>query len=358
MILHRLTLLKHARNSRVIPGIGFSNNLYPEMFCGQNPDEIGFFNEWSPKQIIRPGLLGKILKPFDIFRRFTYLNAGFRIILLRKIFKVRTANIPFKYYKYFKAEGSHNFRRLGEKSLLNKYNFSIVDSSEFPMNRTQRNIRDIKAFKDVEKMSVKNINLFLSLTELDNISHAFGMNSPEYESHIKYLDTHANALVERFKGENKDSNIYVLSDHGMVSVSSVCNVDLESVVGYMHPTRYLYFIDSTYLRIWIKDNKIEKKIMDYLKSIKNGEIVSESERNEFGITHKEFGDIIFRANEGVMFVPNFFGGRKSKGMHGYASCLKSQSAIFSELHKTDVEEKLPDKSKEIFYYLSKVLEHE
>src|SRR5690606_28451955 len=87
--IERLTFLSSARVGSMIPAAGFSNNIYPEMFCGTNPDEIGFFNEWSPAEPVRP--VGKLnpIRMLDLFREQKYINAGIRVVLLRRLLGIK-----------------------------------------------------------------------------------------------------------------------------------------------------------------------------------------------------------------------------------------------------------------------------
>lgn len=352
--LNNLKILKNAHNSRVIPGMGFSNNIYPEMLCGLSPDDIGYFNEWSPSVNRKRTLLDSLVRPLDIFRNATYINAGIRILILRKLFRCNYANIPFKYAGYFAPQGSHKFSDLGAASLLEQFDFKIIDSVDFKKSKKQRNIRDIKVFEKVSDLSLRNTNLFLSLVELDNISHNHGMESQQYTSHLEYLNLQLGKLVQRFRGGNPVCNIYLFSDHGMTPVTQTETIDIESVVGNMDRSRYLYFLDSTFLRVWIKDESLRNTITDYLATATKGLVVSEAEKLEFGISNPAFGDILFRAKEGVMFVPNFFGGRVVKAMHGYDSKLSSQSSIFSEIASTKSRQ-LPSRSKGIYKFLYETL---
>ena len=128
LAVEKMSLLQDAACSSLIPGIGFSNNIYPEMLCGQTPDEIGYFNEWSPKPDLKSQKKMTWLSLLDIFRKFLYINAGLRKIVLRKFFKINFSNIPFKYAHLFKPQGSHDFKDLGDDSLLTQNDFVIFDS--------------------------------------------------------------------------------------------------------------------------------------------------------------------------------------------------------------------------------------
>ena len=61
----RIEIVNNSYSSPVKPSIGFSNNIYPEMFCGKSPDDIGYFNEWAPNFNAKPSFVNKILRPFD-----------------------------------------------------------------------------------------------------------------------------------------------------------------------------------------------------------------------------------------------------------------------------------------------------
>ena len=105
----RLRALQNADVTGVKPSIGFSNNIYPEMFCGTTPDQIGYFNEWHPNNDRSTFKKFSRLKILDFLRKYKYINAVLRLILLKKIFKRFIGNIPFSYADYFTASGSHDF---------------------------------------------------------------------------------------------------------------------------------------------------------------------------------------------------------------------------------------------------------
>ncbi len=341
-----LDLLKNVICSKMIPGVGFSNNIYPEMMCGQTPDDIGYFNEWSPHKE-ETKKLNIVIRALDITRKSIYINAGIRKIILKKYLKRDYANIPFKYVHLFKPQGSHNFRDLNNKSILRKYDFDIVDAVETGQIMGKRDEAAIKAAHD----QIRENSMLISLTDLDNIAHIYGINSERFLSHIAYLDGALKKLINAYRRKNRNSDIYLFSDHGMARVSTIVNIDIEKAIGPMNIKKYLYFIDSTYVRVWIKDKSLESILKEYFTSIKSGTMLSDEERTEFGISNKEFGDIIYRAKEGVIFLPNFYGSRPVKAMHGYDSKLTSQHSIFSIIKTEKTLEKLPTSSKQVYQFL-------
>lgn len=353
----RLGIVKKGKSTSVKPSIGFSNNIYPEMFCGKSPDEIGYFNEWYPDFDAKPNFINKFLTFFDFLSHFKYPNAIFRILILKKIFNKFVANIPFKYLHYFKATGAHNFGSFKNDSLLEKNNFIIFDAALATKSRIKPNQRDLIVIDEIMKSDLKNKNIMLSLMELDNISHSYGLWSEKYEEHLQCLDKNISRVCDKFLSENSEGNIFLFSDHGMSPVTRGVSIDLETKFGEMRSDRYLFFLDSTFLRVWSKDKKLYEEILKFLNESKVGHIIKKEEREKYGVTNKAFGDLIFRAEEGIMFQPNFFGIRLVKAMHGYDSELPSQFAVFADLNpkKNQQAFSLPKSSKEIFYFFKDIL---
>jgi predicted AlkP superfamily pyrophosphatase or phosphodiesterase len=348
--LERLSILKNANNSRVIPGIGFSNNIYPEMLCGKNPDEIGYFNEWSPVKG-NTNILPFYLRWLDLFRPSLYINAGIRKIILRKIFKVDFSNIPFKYAHYFKPQGSHQFRDLIGGNILHEYDFKIFDAAEVKgKNFLQRDSFVINQLSE----NMDDENYLLSLVDLDSVSHVCGTKSKDFDQHLNFLDSKLALLFKQFTKINSENEIYLFSDHGMCDVTKLVDFDIERKFGRMNERKYLYFIDSTYLRVWVKDESLMEDFRDYLANQEFGELLTENQRSDFGLVSREFGDFIFRGKEGVMFVPNFYGGRANKAMHGYDSYLQSQNSIFSNITKRNTHLEMPKTSKGMYHFLKKI----
>ena len=345
-----LDVSKESNSSLITPGVGFSNNIYPEMLCGLSPDQIEYFNEWSPvKQNTKK--LPFWLRGMDIFRPYLYINAGLRKIILNKLFKINYSNIPFKYAHYFQPQGSHNFRDLTGDNLLHKFEFTIIDAAETGKGLGKKD----EVVIDISNSTIVNDNYLVSLVDLDNIAHVYGASSKEFKDHLSFLNHSVTKLINKFMSLGNENQVFLFSDHGMVDVGRVVDFDIEKKFGPMDKAKYLYFIDSTYLRIWVKDSNLKSEFTDYLNSLDFGSIISDDERIRFGISNVDFGDLMFRADEGVMFVPNFYGSRPNLAMHGYDSSLRSQSAIFTRISYPDHSTPLPTNSKGIYSYLNAVL---
>jgi len=204
-----------ARNSStpVKPSIGFSNNIYPEMFCGKNPDSVGYFNEWAPDPKPVKSSVDRFLTSFEFLRKYKYPNAFFRIVILKKLFKKFVGNIPFKYVHLFSPSGAHDFSSFKDESLLGQYDFEIYDAALCKKSRLKKNKRDLEIMGTIFKEDLSGKNVLLSLMELDNISHTCGMWSDKYEKHLKFLGASLNKLIEKYNSDNPGGDIFLLSDH-------------------------------------------------------------------------------------------------------------------------------------------------
>jgi predicted AlkP superfamily pyrophosphatase or phosphodiesterase len=279
-----------------------------------------------------------------------YINVGIRKIILKRLFGLNYSNIPFKYAHHFKPQGSHDFRDIENGSLLKAREFKIYDSVEI---RASVGMRDAILLKEIVEEDL-NSNTFISLVDIDNIQHIYGVGSTEVISHLDMLNIELSTIIEKFRKTNPEANICLFSDHGMVNVSRKVDFQLDQRFGKMNGS-FMYFIDSTICRIWVKAKDKKEEILKFLEIQDFGQIIGETERKEYGISNLDYGDIIFRANEGVMFVPNFYGARINKAMHGYSSELESQQAFFSDLSSA-VGQGWPKKTVDVHTYLKAVVE--
>ena len=88
---------------------------------------------------------------------------------------------------------------------------------------------------------------------------------------------------------------------------------------------YLYFADSTMLRIWYRSDKARKELSRTLLEsgvlTKHGKFVDADIAEYHGIPYgdERYGGELWLANNGVLVSPDMFNsGKIIKGMHGYA----------------------------------------
>jgi len=314
------------------PGIGYSLNIYPILFAGLTPDQLGVFNEWFPRnRSDEMGVLQEhLFRILDCSRPLPLISRIFHILYSKIMKQHNLGNIPFKYLRYFAAKSSMDiFFEKRIATIFNTYNLSIILSPAFNEGKGRN---DFRAYEMALKEIRNSRNVFVMLGDLDNIAHTYGMNSSKYSNRIKELDFMCEKLVQEFRGINgNESEVIILSDHGMVEVKKYVHVDPEDLLGKASPDRYLYFIDATFLRLWVRDRALKERIEVYLSNLKCGNLLDKDARRKYGIENPAFGDFLYLLDEGNVFFPDFMGGRHVKAMHGYLPELQSQKGIFIHL---------------------------
>ena len=113
----------------------------------------------------------------------------------------------------------------------------------------------------------------------------------------------------------------------MVNVSQSIHLDIERRVAPTSEKTYVYFSDANLLRVWVFNSQLRISIRMYLETLKCGQLVTDKERQTYGLTSPRFGDLIFVLDEGLAFEPSTFAHHKPAGMHGYHPLAPGQQAI-------------------------------
>ncbi|MFA5358768.1 MAG: alkaline phosphatase family protein [Patescibacteria group bacterium] len=323
--LAQTDFLNNLKKSRRIPGIGYSFNLYLEMFAGLVPDQSGVFCEFAfePQRLQNKTvrILMPVLKIIDklgifssLFKRFVTGYCGFKF-----------HNVPFA-YRYFFTDAGKQIQRpdLREKTIFKKIeklsNGKIFDHS-------------ICCYTDKESVGLfyQNIdadNLFIHFTELDGAGHA-GFLSAEYFAKLKWLDDKLKNIWQKYQERHPGANLIILSDHGFCSVEKFIRPEFERIGSLKAGRDYFYFVDTTMVKFWFLSQAAKEAVLKYLSGLDFGRVLSEQERLASGIADKKFADEIFLLQPGIAFFPSFYGGIiKVKGVHGYGPECSGHHGIF------------------------------
>jgi len=312
--------------SKSVPGAGYSINVKAEMFAGLKPDDVGYFCEWnydSEKVVPRwVKALMPVLESIGNLSRFAN-----RVIhkIISKVLKENIFAIPYRFLPLLKCSGLTAYERNFQfPTFLSEGGFDRVLYSEEGVN-------DKKVFEKAIGLlkKEKNERLFVSTAQLDGVMHHYGMDCKEYEDQILLIEDYAVRLIKEFMSIHGDEARYFLfSDHGMAPVLEGVSFDLSDSCGAPGNDTYVYVVDATFYRVWLNDKTFESKVVDAFSELTVGHILSDEERERYGIVDKKHGDIIFLLDESKQFAPNFFGYETCKAMHGYAPELDSQFGSF------------------------------
>ena len=307
---------------KVTPGVGYSINVKAEIFAKLKPDDVGYFCEWVySKEKVHKWMVMPVVKLLSAIGSISNLSNRIVHKIVRMIIKEPIYAIPFDVLPYLKNTGAtaydHGFEM---PTFLSELDFTRILYSEIGVN-------DKKVFTQAEQV-LKNKNpvkMFVSTAELDGIMHHYGKGSDEYNKQIKLIDHHILELVKEFKNvHGDDSKYFIFSDHGMANVDEGVPFDIRDVLGEPGSSSYFYFIDATFFRVWLNNKELKPALLKAFNDTAQGHVLDDSERELYGLTNIDHGDVIFLLDEGKMFSPSFFGSKICKSMHGYDPVLESQ----------------------------------
>jgi predicted AlkP superfamily pyrophosphatase or phosphodiesterase len=170
--------------------------------------------------------------------------------------------------------------------------------------------------------------VYLHFSELDWVGHRYGPNSLQMEEAIAKMDRAVRGVLEEPLRRGRTAVIF--GDHGMVEIKYV--LDLKSTLDSLHLTigrDYLYFLDSTQVRLWFFSDRSEEVVGKALSQINGGRILGEDERKQLGVDFidNRYGDMLFVVDGPGLIHPSYFSRGKAppKGMHGYIPSVRENA---------------------------------
>lgn len=310
---------KFPYSSALMPTIGYSINIHAELFAGLTADEAGFFNTWKYEPENSP--FRRLRRAKSMLRDLGGNRYSNRILrdLIALICGSDSLNIPYELIDMFTPCGQSIFSKDFPHSKL-----IPEDVSEGEVFYGKDYTRYIEAIKEIGKKS----SVFVAFVELDGISHKFGLNSNQYSNCLSSLNSWINDIHNKFREANPDGNIVVLSDHGMSAVKRAVHFDPETELGSVDGRDFIYFLDTTMLRLWYLKPASKSAVESQLSQKDYGRIVTEGERLDYGITDSRWAETLFILNEGCVFDPSFLEKGHPLAMHGYHPSLPWQKGIF------------------------------
>lgn len=198
-----------------------------------------------------------------------------------------------------------------------------------------------------------------TLMELDHLGHAHGPESSEVRDYLRLVDRSLPSLLESLlRSTGGEATILVFSDHGMCPVTR--HIDLGGTVRLALAERNaLMFVDSTLLRVWVRDSEARARWEDRIRAISGLRVLGESERAALPADRAVVGDLTAAAEPGSLILPNYWqGDTPVKGMHGYASDDDWQTAFLSVVSAQPVDLPEPGRPEDVFTFAKRALEDE
>lgn len=162
--------------------------------------------------------------------------------------------------------------------------------------------------------------LFFYSPRLDSVMHTHGTRTSPTAACLKDFEAFTYRMLELAQGAYREVRLLVFGDHGMADVHSSHDImgPLGSL-GLRVPKDYLYFIDSTMARFWFFEPGVREQVEALLRALPGGRIVEDPELERLGIRFpdRRYGEMLFLADAGELFVPSFMGRGGPRAMHGY-----------------------------------------
>mgnify|MGYP001069544371 CR=1 FL=1 len=332
------------------PGLGFSINIYPELFAGRQPDDLGYFNKWGLKRaedFAQPRRIARLLAGVaDVSRVSQLASRALHKLWEGAIGEKNLANIPFQLLPFYARNPSEEVLETDAyPTVFSIWGTRLLLSYKFPGRLGEKDNRTVE---EALRAMGSGASLFVLLGDLDGIAHVHGLDA-RFDAHLRRLDVWVEELVRAFRQRHGSAaHVVVVSDHGMARTdpSKAVSLRLQRRFGHIRYDTYVPFWDALMLRIWVQDQGLLSDMLDYVSGFEFGRVLSEEDRQYFGVTKREFGDIIFLLKEGFAFYPSFFGARFPKALHGYDPKLDSQQAFFGYLGPSTL--RPPHRAVEVF----------
>lgn len=301
------------------PNIAYSSCLHWQLYCNKYPDDRGRLVDWSLQKEPSLGIrfISKLLIPLDKIGKWGL----FAKKILDRIWleKYSFANIPFKHRSYFKKNSKYLF---WDKNTYQKedifYGYQVVSQDEGHRTFNEVYTSLINVIKSKEK------NIFFNTSFADFIGHRCRRGTI-YSSRLKPYMDQMHEAIKLYLQNYPSEEVLIVSDHGMSTINSFVDLNLEAKFGKESKSSYIAYTDSCVMCLWVFKKSLLPKFVDYLNSRKEGHLLTPEDRKYYRAQSPEFGDLLYILKEGNCFKNNWFGQsiRSAKkhdegaGMHGF-----------------------------------------
>lgn len=305
--------------------LGYSSTCDPTILTGVPPREHGHFAffqyapERSPFKAMR--FLSWVPRWADRARVRTRLSKYVGKLLgftgYFALYAVPFRRLPFLDYSEKKDLYKPHGILGGQETILDlfKKHGIAIHVSDWRASE-EANLRSMRSAIDRGEIEAG----YLYLAGLDGVMHREGVHSPAVTQHIRGYEAQIRDLLRLARERYEDVRLHVFSDHGMIDVTSV--VDLQRLVeetGLTWGRDFAAVYDSTMARFWFLRDGARKVVEDALGRCRQGHILTDSELEAFGcdFPDRAYGELFFLVNPGVLICPSDMGLHPIKGMHGY-----------------------------------------
>lgn len=184
--------------------------------------------------------------------------------------------------------------------------------------------------KDIQEEKIE--FAFLYTAAMDGLLHKVTKDgTEEIQAKLDWYAEQIRGIVKEVEQHYEDYSLFVLSDHGMTTLTEEVDVKKEiEALGFEFGRDYVASYNSTMAQFWFINEKCREHIINKTKSIPHSHLLSQAEKVKYGIDFADnmYGEEILLMNPGVQIVPSDMGTKSLPGMHGFAPEHKDSYAAW------------------------------
>lgn len=316
---------------------GYSSTALPTILTGKKPKEHGHFTMFHLNKETSP-FKNSLMKPLKLFPSKLEQNWRIRNVVSRCLKQfynfsgyLNIYSIPIK--KLEKLDISEKRNIFLEKGFDNTENVSDILKARgekfFMSNYEAAESENISALK--KSISEKEIEFaFLYTAQLDSLLHVQSKDGEGIKDKLRWYEEQFKDVIELANKKYDDVEVMLFSDHGMTTYTE--SFDVQSILkstGLTEGVDYDVLLDATIARFWYYNDSAKEIIRKSLNADKIKHIQPE-QLIEWGCDFEgdKYGEDFYLVDPGVQIVPNDFGKKPLKGMHGYTPEHKDSNACF------------------------------
>lgn len=174
--------------------------------------------------------------------------------------------------------------------------------------------------KDIQEEKIE--FAFLYTAAMDGLLHKITKDGAELiQAKLDWYSHQIKEMVKEVEKHYEDYSLFVLSDHGMTTLTHEVDVKTEiEGLGFKFGRDYVASYDSTMVHFWFINDKCREHIMKKAKKIPHSHVLTQEEKVKYGIDFIDnmYGEEILLMDPGVQIVPSDMGVNSLPGMHGFA----------------------------------------
>jgi hypothetical protein len=338
-------LLPYRRPLRTV--LGFSSGAIPTILTGRPPAETGHWNlfyydpvgspfrwlryfNFVPRTLLDHRLTRKLLK-----------EMGRHVLGLGPMFECCVSPRLLRWFNWVEKRNIYEPGGIScMASIFDRLSGNGIEYRAYSYH--QMNDEEILRRARIDLKSTRAEFYFLYLSEMDQLLHDHCDNSQLLKERLNRYAAGLRELFEMAHEIDGEASLAVFSDHGMTPVRQEYDL-VEEIqrLEFKMPDDYLAVFDSTMGRFWFFNERARREIVERLRLVPCGRILSDEELRQLGVLFddRRYGEVIFLLQPGWLLSRSDFNGRgwKPIGMHGYHPEDPYSDAVFLSNRKPEID---------------------